>query len=306
MAKPLKSELENMPWAGETEAIDDSRPISQGDILRWEVPEHPWRTFGVAVTADCDIAEQKHGGVLSYVPIVQLQDYWQVITLPKQIEDYLSSKFQKMLFERIRGAARAYRPEFSADLSDTALLDMTATSPAAAIVETLRVPERDRPAFVRQLLAFRAARSELGGLELKQLAAVLAELRAAIAGDANAVPNVLSILDDLARGVRNLPGDAFFIGHIVASDARGFVAYLRLVRELRTDALATRPADVQRGASARRIAKLKSPYLYRLTQQLASVFSDIGLPADYESHRQALANEIRSNVDGKSLKEASK
>src|SRR5206468_2377213 len=73
-------------WEGETERADDDRPIRQGDIVQWEQQDSPWKSVAVIVTADCDIAQKKHAGILSYVPIVTLVDYWRLITLPKKID----------------------------------------------------------------------------------------------------------------------------------------------------------------------------------------------------------------------------
>ena len=46
-----------------------------------------WRRFGVIVTADCDVAHRKHRGVLSFCPIVRLEDYIRLFWLPDQLKD---------------------------------------------------------------------------------------------------------------------------------------------------------------------------------------------------------------------------
>ena len=40
---------------------------------------------------------------------------------------------------------------------------------------------------------------------------------------------------------------------------------------------------------------MRSPYIYRLTQQLAAVFTAIGLPLEYESNRADVLAALQEN-----------
>jgi hypothetical protein len=94
---------------------------------------------------------------------------------------------------------------------------------------------------------------------------------------------------DIASKITDLPGDSFFLGTVLEDRPKGFVAYLRLVREIRGDEIALKHADLRSSSvRAKRIARLTSPYIYRLTQQLGDVFSSVGLPTEYEDHRRAV------------------
>jgi hypothetical protein len=94
------------------------------------------------------------------------------------------------------------------------------------------------------------------------------------------------LADEIRNRLRNLPGDSFFMSSIGVPDGGGFVAYLRLVREIRIDQIARTYYDKQaRGVAAHRVSRLRAPYVYRLTQQLAEVFASIGLPEEYEDSR---------------------
>jgi hypothetical protein len=81
----------------------------------------------------------------------------------------------------------------------------------------------------------------------------------------------------------------------------GWIAYLRLVREIQHDQVAVRQPDLRRKATtAKRVARLRSPYIYRLTQQLIDVFAAIGLPSEYEESRSSLVDALSvraSHVD---------
>jgi hypothetical protein len=287
----------------ETEGTsDDVGRVRQGDILRWDQPDAPWRVLGVVVTADCDISHEKHDGRLSYVPVLALQEYWRLFTLPRKIRGYLNKKHRRVLFERIRALKRAHRPDITPEISDEGVTELLRLEPAQAL-DALGVPEDERDIPTRLIESYRAATSLNEQMGLRDLAEVLARMR--VGQNPNTAPNVESELDDLPVTLGDLPGDAFFIGRIESVTAPGFVAYLRFVRELETERIAVSQREVRPGVTVvRRIARLRSPYLYRMTQQLAQVFSDIGLPSAYEVQRSTLAAEARTSIRAVSHREA--
>jgi hypothetical protein len=224
------------------------------------------------------------------VPILPLKTYWRLVILPKKIEQYLAGKLKPALIERIRSLQKNHRPEFPEALSDQAVDDMLALEPQL-ILDSLAVPEAQRDGPRRQLAAYRAALEVPADASLEVLCNLLAELRAAsLVGKPR---DVAGVFEELYLNACNLPGDAFFIGSIQGIADEAFVAYLRLVRELPAGSVAT-TASALKTATVRRIARLRSPFLYRLTQQLAHVFSDIGLPRDYETKRDTLAKAVRN------------
>jgi len=83
-----------------------------------------------------------------------------------------------------------------------------------------------------------------------------------------------------------------FLSSIGNDDDSGYVAYLRLLRELKDNQVALKPSSRSFEITHERIAHLKPPYLYRLTQQLGAVFSSIGLPTEYEASRDTLTQGV--------------
>ena len=81
----------------------------------------------------------------------------------------------------------------------------------------------------------------------------------------------------------------------------GHIAYLRLIREIRDHQISRTPVEEMRAKGslvARRIARLSLIYLHRLTQKTAMVFTDIGLPTEYENnHGRTVADNITKWVD---------
>jgi hypothetical protein len=55
----------------------DGLPLLQGDLFKWLDSKftRPWSTYGVVVTADCDLLRSKTRGVISYVPALIIEDY---------------------------------------------------------------------------------------------------------------------------------------------------------------------------------------------------------------------------------------
>jgi hypothetical protein len=287
--------LQDIPpaWGGETEPLDDASPLRQGDVFRWESQQPPWELHGILVTADCDIARRKHGGILSYVPVLALADYWRLFTLPARIETQVLEKTHALLRNVITKLQSVNRSD-SEPMSSEALDDLVRDRAITEILDTLNVPAAQREYPSRLTIAYRAAiapRSEIASLQ--DLAGVLAELRE-VAKPKPGRADSSNVLDELAGAVRQLPGDAFFIGQIVPAAEEAYVAYLRAVRELPVSALALKPIELRRGAKARRVARLKSPFIYRLTQQLGAVFADVGLPTEYESDRTVRALAARA------------
>lgn len=57
----------------------------------------------------------------------------------------------------------------------------------------------------------------------------------------------------------------------------GNLAWVRHIWQIKLECIAIRTSEA-RDRPAERVARLESPYRYRLTQKLGQVFSDIGLP----------------------------
>src|ERR1700761_1245649 len=86
----------------EYEPIEDIDVPSQGDVLEWmgQFREVPWKTFGVIVTADCDLARDKHRGVISYIPAWLTEDfvwsYWRPDKLTAKLDDLIKKSVSRV------------------------------------------------------------------------------------------------------------------------------------------------------------------------------------------------------------------
>jgi hypothetical protein len=273
----------------ECEELDDPNlPLRQGDVLEWANDHNsdPWRRWAIVVTADCDLAHQKHAGLLACVPVLLHEDYLALFSLPARLD-----RAKAQLMERTVGLIRRYqgenRPDFPLEMSDEAIVAWLDAVGADEIVRELRVTEEKQVKTLSDLVGAVQQCSRVSGDVDAQLDALTAawivsqgkstfeERRPIIAREA---------LDQLGR----LPGDALFLHALSEQHRDGYVAYLRVILNVEEATVARRVPDLRDATmSAKRIARLTSPYVFHLTQALGQVFSAIGLPSRYESSRDA-------------------
>ncbi len=285
-----------MEDAAETEFLveckeldDPNASLRQGDILEW-LGEHedPWRRFAIVVTADCDLAHQKHAGVLACVPVLARKDYLALFPLPARL-----AKARAKLMERAGALIREYqeanRPDFPIALSNEAVARWIDAVEGAEIVAELRVSDGKKATQLADLvtaikLCSRAASA--GGFDLQLDALTTAWV--ATQGKSTFEERRPALARELFDQLGRLPGDAVFLHGLSPRHRSGYVAYLRAIVNVDERTVARRVPDLRDGAvAAKRIARLTSPYVFHLSQMLGQVFSAIGLPERYESSRDA-------------------
>jgi hypothetical protein len=273
----------------ECEEISDGRPLRQGHIFEWLKCDEPWKLLGVIVTADCDIVERKYVGVLSYVPVLDVRDYLSLFVFPNFIQRGLRPTGAE-LATLIRRYQAKNHPEFSVPLSSEAALAWAASVSADELASELQIDDgRDRAKFMELAQAYLELRSVSNAGNYDDMIGVLAKARIRAGGKEE------TFWKDIQNIVDNLPGDCFYLGRVSSAHKRMYVAYLRLVREVREPEIALLATDLEKPeVSAKRISRLTSPYVYRLTQQLGDVFASIGLPEDYERNRTGCTNTLRA------------
>jgi hypothetical protein len=302
-AAMFEGAAEDTEFVVECEELGDpSTPLRQGDVLEW-LGDHtdPWRRFAIVVTADCDLAHQKHAGLLACVPVLAHEDYLALFPLPARL-----AKAKAKLLERavalIRGYQEANRPDFPVAMSDDAIAGWIDAVEADEIAEQLRVTEEKT---ARQLVDVVTAiktcsrAASTGGLDpqldalttawlVTQGKSTFEERRPALARE---------LLDHLGR----LPGDAIFLHGLSPYLRTGYVAYLRAIVNVDEGTVARRVPDLRdASAAAKRIARLTSPYVFHLSQALGQVFSAIGLPSRYETSRDAFIAHRMAHYGGTS------
>ena len=280
-----------------SEATDDL-PIRQGDIFEWigqPAEPDPWEALGVVITADCDIAFQKHRGLLSYAPILSLPDYLRLFYFPELLARRLGDLEQEVM--KAIHVQQSGLPGFPEKLSPEAALPWLRRTTPDQVADTFAVTDPEsRAAFLRILEEYAlVAGARDREMFSDQFDAIV---RFAMRKGLSLTKARLELIGTIRSKLTSLPGDCMFIGQITATHTEGHIAYLRFVREIRQADIAIRQSDLTQipSPSARRISRLLSPFVYRLTQQVAEVFSAIGLPTAYEEDRKTRVATFASNA----------
>jgi hypothetical protein len=260
----------------------DPPPLRQGDVFEWlEQKNDVWQRWGVIVTANCDFANEKHGGIISYVPVLSLKDYARLFLLPSALRKAMR-RHREEVVAHVRKLQSAHATSFPVPLSEAAIIDWVEGCEPNEVLEQLGVPAgKERDKALTTVSKYRIGSAALVDGQFDRLLNAVLSLR-------EGKPEKLR--EELSQQVKNLPGDAFFLGSIGADERGGCVAYLRILRELKVGQVAIRQSDFRDAqVVARRLSRVRAPYIYRLTQQLAEVFVSIGLPREYETNRESLA-----------------
>ncbi|WP_330349092.1 hypothetical protein [Streptomyces sp. NBC_00582] len=272
-------------------------PIRQGDVLEFLQPGDAFPfgaggTLGFVVTANCDLAYAKNWNLITYVPAIPVESYVKQFVLPKEIQAQRSD------------AEKAVRNFFSesrtSDPVDRAFEMLRLGYEPEAIATLVSPNGKKRENFitgVHRLLALEKTENEIERCShtetfcpclrghCKRLDATKSMKKAAV--------------DVLRSGVRErlkrFPGDFLYVHKPSPHHAVGYVALLRLVSSVPDASVVVRPLEETPATQARRVARLNTLFCHRVVQQMAQVFTDIGLPADYEAARETHLTMISEN-----------
>lgn len=281
-------------FAGEFEAdfSGPSPPLRQGDVLQL-IPTAgagEWDShYGILVTANCDLVHGKSGGVVTYVPVVPIEVYVKTFILPAEVRR-----------QRDRSLGRLTEVLEAHDLSVSVIrieemlaLGENPKAIAAAVTGDSPLAEHVEIAVRRVAACADAETKVTQGDNFQSAMASLVILRSAINAletNPSKKPAAQLVRADVANCMRSMPSDTFYLGSISPTSSHGYIAYLRLLREISFEHVATTPREERlaphRNFRARRISRLQLIYTHKLLQTMASVFTDIGLPEEYETRRR--------------------
>ncbi|WP_281900217.1 hypothetical protein [Micromonospora humidisoli] len=264
--------------------VPDGAPIRQGDVFIFSndlTNSDIWRKAGIIVTADCDIANDKHAGILSYVPILPLRDYLAWRVLPRIASDR-RKRIIRQLSEMIGRLEddQGIKPGLSMRAIEVMATEDGGLTDLESYLKNISKKDKDTIAAMINEIAT-CDRVHLTSGYTEQFTALTSLCTPTKKKSAREV-----LLGDIRDRLKNLPGDVFFISTLDLEHTEGYVAYLRLVRETNLRQISTSYYYKDgRRVVAKRTSRLRAPYVYRLTQQMADVFASIGLPTEYEGAR---------------------
>lgn len=263
---------------------EDDEPLRQGDIFAWSdrARARPWRTFGIIITADCDLMQGKTHGQLSYLPILTLEDYLWTFWRVEKFSPVLD-RLRTKAVDRLNKILLRLNPDRK-PISQEAALAWISRTESDALSEQIGLKDVGQKRDFSTILENYKLVERL--LSTAEPNIALLNSCHAIARSATAPSDFSDLAKDVQSKISSLPGDVFFVSGVEGFENFGLLVMLRHITQCKVDDIATRPKDLRWGtASARRIARVNAPYKFALAQNMARVFIDIGLPSEY-SERQ--------------------
>lgn len=243
----------------ECSVFDPSDEIQQGTIIKFDTQDDDEK-IGIIVTADCDIAQNKHGRYLSYCNIITLDSY---------IRNYfIQKKCQKKIVEKLKCLKLQIQESLQRELSDSAFEQLLSYDK-----ETLETIINNN-SLIKEILVLQP---------FYQKTEFLMEDFVSLCNQKK---------KEFENEVKNFPGDKFFLSTIPDPECanEGFVVNLRRIKEITRDEISIHYFGSTPSCFV--LGKLNSPYKEKLAQALGCMFSDLGLPADYEDQRDTIISKI--------------
>lgn len=270
----------------------DGAPLLQGDLFKWldSNVTRPWSTYGVVVTADCDLVRSKTNGLVSYIPGLIMEDYVWHHWKAGKFSTIFETTLQK-LANRINNRRQKLSDQHRDISKEAAMHWLSRVGPEGLIAE-LEISDAGQK---NELLAMAGEVQTLKSLEeasSPDMGLLHDCYRLKYKGKKIKEGDFSAIADEIQSSISSLPGDVFFLP-LDEHELSGLFLMLRHIRQLELPRLATSVADMTVGEPhAKRLGRITAPYRYAITQNLARVFADIGLPSSYEERRDRSSREF--------------
>ncbi len=236
--------IENFGWILDTSISPDEK-LKQGDLVRFVDEKDPLKKVGIVVTADCDLENKKHAKLVTLVSVVSVKTIMENYLLPEdcekkrpQIESYVFRCF-------------SIENDQEVETKKALLIDE---------IKKTKISHDDA-----SIVAAKFITDQLTSLSVKEYKAVM-----------NASGSGVKKTDAINRQISDR-GDLLILPDSEALEINGCVAWVRQIWQVPLNSIALRTSET-RSRDGEKIARLDSPFRYRLTQLMAQVFSDIGLP----------------------------
>lgn len=263
--------------------ISDDDDIRQGDIIRMIHPTSPLNvTYGVVVTADCDIAQKKAGERYTWLEVLSIKDYIEGPWAEEQLRK-LAEKHSKALCEYLNAQLRKLDSSLS-PLTTKTLAEWLKSCSAEEILQAItgKNSKPDQKAL-RELNGLAKA---IGVSEDRLAFGRLKESWACFGTDP-------AKQRDAVRGAFRTSGgfqDYFVIPELPRTSGYGFVVMLRSMSTIMAADLFLTEQDARiqdRPNAFHRLGRLHDGIRFAIAQRLAFLFSRIGLPSSFESACEA-------------------
>lgn len=243
-------------------AVGPGATLRQGDLIVFEKADSPVHKVGIVVTADCDLEKKKHARLVTLVPVINTKTVLERCLFIEELE-HKREQIEAYLFK-----------EYSINQDQDRATSITLLRCAYESSDQKRKDDLKR-----------AADFVLGDTEVIPIDSYT-DLMKKIGGH----PKGRNAFRDKIRD----RGDLLILPSIKKLGVDANIAWLRPIWQVYIDEIALRTSEVA-DRSGERLGRLDSPYRYRLTQLMAQVFADIGLPNVPDDMDEAI-KEVYDNV----------
>ncbi|PMY56165.1 MULTISPECIES: hypothetical protein [Pseudomonas] len=251
--------------------VSDDLPIRQGDIIKKK--SRAGDTYGLVITADCDIAKGKHKNHYTWIEIIPTQVYMDTRWALEEIERIRVKQIRPVLeFVNKKLKARAL-----SQVSEAKLLDWISEVGVDGFISKLMSEEcsadiRDK---IEGLFII-STQSEVSALEKIQSAAPLFNL------------STDKLIEDARKHLIKDDGfpDFFFLPRLPDELTNGCVALLRHIYSVQDEDIYTCEANARiedKPNSFFRVCRLIDRVKYSVVQKTTFLFSRIGMTSEFES-----------------------
>lgn len=233
--------------------------LRQGDLIGFN-DDNSLRKYGLVVTADCDLEKRKHGRLITLVPIISAETVVEYYLLLEQLDrqhDNLASYARKQF-------------NVNGDISDPIVV--------AELRSKIDSAQSD-PSMHLPWLAAKSILNDLDKISARDFCNLMAALNLPTSKMPQKIENQIKDKGDLIL----LPRPSFL-------DNSVSIAWVRQIWQVPMRNIVLCNSEIKETLGAR-IARLDSPYRYRVTQVMSQVFSDIGTP-DVEHDLSTVLNGV--------------
>ncbi len=265
--------------------LSDDAPIRQGDIIKKK--SRAGNTFGLIITADCDIAKRKHGNHYTWIEILPAKNYIESKWALEEIEK-TKKKQSTAILEFVNKTLKA--KGFS-NLTEKILINWLVEVGVERFISKLSIG--DCPEEIKnKIIGLHAIsnQSNISPLEKIRFAAPLFKI------------NIENLIEGarkhLVKGDDGFP-DFFFLPSLPEELGGGCVALLRHIYSVQDEEIYTCEANAKiddKPNSFYRLCRLSDRVKYSVVQKTTFLFSRIGMTSEFESLTATSAEQSANNI----------
>jgi len=254
----------------ETEHCPVQQPLRQGDILRIESSGSSQRPFSLAaiINADCDMANEKHDGVIAVLPIYHFPEYLKIFWLPTFVGGHMKSTSKtiqnlcKLEEENVQELIRWIKSP-----SDRLKFDLD------KFAESFKFGKKESTSLVEALGRLKITIDSQESMSLGCIGRL--------------APNPENcdkyIKDQVLEAKKGLGDGHFFVTDVKGDDGIGFVIRMRRIYSIDANRCFPSYSAYQANTNGQkdgafRLSRLTPHYKFKLAQIFAQQYSRIGLP----------------------------